>query len=99
MDETTFGRNQAAKDLARELNENFPHLIPKVGKFISAYRAGLEHISDIVDRTHKIRIAILWRKEFIGKVDFPTPLDTFVKNLLVANYREFLRESNRRAGI
>jgi hypothetical protein len=93
MDDTTFGSSQSAIDLVKELKDNHPFLIRRVSRFIQVYRDGFESIKEIQDRRHQIRIATMWRKEFIEKVNFHPDIDSFVKNLLVASYRNFLRET------
>jgi hypothetical protein len=90
MDSNTFGSFQAAKELVKELDKR-PFLIRKVAKFIRTYQIGLEHISDIEDRQHKIRIATMWKKDFIDRIDFDPVVDRFVENVMVANYREFIK--------
>lgn len=92
MDDMTFGSSTAAVDLARELETNYPFLIGKVSSFILKYRKGFQHIKEISDRRYKIRFGTMWRHEFTRKINFDPGINSFVNNLLVADYRNFLTE-------
>ncbi len=91
MDDTTFGSFKSAKILVSELKKQ-PRLISKVGNFLQDYIEGLIKIKSIPDKKHKLRIALLWRNDFLERVKFHSSINTFVKNIIVAYYRNLLED-------
>lgn len=86
MDETTFGSFDAAKRLVREVTFR-PQLASKVGNFLQDYTEGLSNIAKIPDKTYRRRVLTLWKEEFLKRTNDYHGVDTLLKNVIVAYWR------------
>jgi hypothetical protein len=88
MDETTFGKFDAARRLAREVIIR-PKLANKIGNFLQDYTKGLSDIENAAmpDKTFQRRILALWKDEFLKHANNYSGIDTLLKNVIIAYWR------------
>jgi len=69
-----------------------PRLTNKVGNFLQDYMQGLSNIMSMPDKKIKRRMLVLWKEEFLKHTDGYLAVDTLLKNVIVAYYRNMTRK-------
>lgn len=91
MDPTTYGDFPAAHVLAERLTAlDDPALTRRVTRFLTDFNTGLAALDAIEDDAYRGRLALLWRDHFVERLDFHPDVDSWVRNVLSAYYRDLL---------
>ena len=92
MDPTTFGGSDAAIILVDRLAKlDDPKLAKRVGSFLNMSATGFARLDEIEDHEWFRRFAILWRNSRTAMIEFHPEIDTYVRNVLVTGYKEWVR--------
>jgi hypothetical protein len=88
----SFGASDASLVLEQIIETQHPNLSKKIGLLLSRYFLGFKNFERIEDTRTKKYMAILWRDDFLKKVTFDEETNAFLKNVLIAKYRRFIKE-------
>lgn len=92
IDPFTYGGTHAGEILADRLNElDDQQLTRKVSSFLHTSFSGFSALSAIEDDALWERFIVLWRNDRTAKVNYGHGLDTFMRSIIVACSREWLR--------
>jgi hypothetical protein len=93
MKETTFGNTTAAINLVNILTKFSNKYTKKVGRSLDKFTRGLRQIQMINDLDIKLSMMSLWRKAALEQTEnLPDEIKRFTKNVLIAKYREIIRQ-------
>lgn len=96
MKKTTFGSFPAALILQERIESiNDSKVTRKVSNTLQDFNTGLRFIEGIEDSRYRKRFALLWRNEFLARVNIDPRVDSYLKNVLSTYYRELLRWTHR----
>ena len=102
MDKCTFLDSKAAQNLTIILNDSKYNIYsPKISKILSKYFTYTSGIMFIPNKTIRDATLNIYRKEFIRKIidlDLPEVIKTHTLNVIVAQNRKCLRETETRKG-
>ncbi|MBY0228126.1 MAG: hypothetical protein K2W96_02480 [Gemmataceae bacterium] len=91
MHATTFGAFPAAEELARLLEaRGDAHLSRKVSSLLQDFNEGLAHLAAIGHPGCRKRLALLWRDDFLSRVDLAPDIDKFIRNVLHTRAKDLL---------
>jgi hypothetical protein len=95
LDPHTFGNSPAAVVLIDKLNKELRDepLAKRVIKFIHTTQNGFCRLSEIENNDWFNRFRILWVKERMSLVDFHPDIDTYVKNVIRTDSKEWFRST------
>ena len=92
LDLNTFGGSPAAEILAERLNRiDDLRLIKKVSSFLHYTNTGLAQLSTISNDEWFRRFVVLFRKHQLDRVAFHEDVDTYIKNLVTAASKDWIR--------
>ena len=91
MQATTFGAFPAAEALADLLERRSdPRLTRKASRLLQDFNEGMRHLAALEHPVYRQRLALLWRDDFLARVDLDPVIDKFVRNLLHTRAKEIL---------
>ena len=90
IDITTFGSFESAKTLAKLINQK-PEFEKKVCHLISGYIKGIKYISFIPNKNYQKSIAVLFRNDYYGRVNFDEKINTYIKCVMTAYFRRLVK--------
>lgn len=92
IDHTTFGGNPAAVVLADRLNKlDDERLTRSVCKFLAWTMTGFSQLGAVDDDEWFQRLVLMWRRNQEAKIDFHPEVDSYIRNIIVTAYKEWLR--------
>lgn len=91
MKRTTYGGFPAARVLAERIDELAdPYLRRRVSRRLHDFLVGLDQLQEVPQLSYRRRLALLWRNEHLGQVDFHPYLDSYVRNVMTTYAKDLL---------
>jgi len=97
-----FGKMISAFVLEARIEEYCPNLKKKISNFIAKYYEGFKKLEVIeCDSKFKKNMFLIWRNNFISKINFHESVDTYVENVIRTHYKlcymkHFPKPTNRK---
>jgi len=86
-----FGAFPAAQVLAEIVDAKADGAISRrVAGLLQDFNEGLNAIAAIESRPIRQRLALLWRDDFLGRVEISPEVDKFLKNVISTHYKSAL---------